>query len=227
MKTKTIPSMILVAANLIPLLAVAQVPNPFQSATDAYNKAKQQLQQVGQGQPPAPAQPQPAASAAPPAQPSAAPVATAGQNWWICRYKDMKDPNKPVAGSRMYYAVLPADAAFLNDHWKHFNAYVEQNNKITDPNSKGNGFCRRVSNDAAGRANSTATFLKQWRSENFEPIEVAYADTPAQNAAIDAKLAGQGAPSPPAAKPPSSNQNAEKCAAMVAQGQKPPPYCSY
>jgi hypothetical protein len=227
MKTKTIPSMTLVAANLIPLLAVAQVPNPFQSAKDAYNNAKQQLQRVGQGQPPTSAQPQAAAPAAAPAQPSAASVATAGQNWWICRYKDIKDPNKPVAGGRMYYVVLPADAAFPNDNWKHFNAYIEQNNKITDPNSKGNGFCRRVSNDAAGRANSTATFLKQWRSENFEPTEVAYADTPAQNAAIDTKLAGQVAPSPPAGKPPSSNQNAEKCAAMVAQGQKPPPYCSY
>jgi hypothetical protein len=232
MKTKSIPLMTLVAASLIPLLAAAQVPNPFQSARDAYNKAKQQL---GQGLQPAPGQsPQPTASAAPsavatsvasappPAQPSAALVAAPGQIWQICQYQDRKDPNKPAAGGRMYYASFPADAAFENDHWKHWNAYVEQNYKIMDPdNSVGRGFCRRSANDAP-----VPVFLKQWRAMNFEPVEVAYADTPAQNAAIDARLTGQSAPASPAAKPSSSNGHAQECAAMIAQGQKPPWYCS-
>lgn len=168
-----------------------------------------------------------APSASQPSPSSSAPVATAGQNWWICQYNDAKDPNKPAAGSRMYYAVLPADAAFQNDvGWKHFNAYVQQNYTITDPNSAGKGFCRRSSNDAAARANSRDMFLKQWRASNIEAIEVGYADTPAQNAAIDAKLASSGSAAPPASKPPSSNPNAAKCAALIAQGQKPPPYCS-
>lgn len=66
--------------------------------------------------------------------------------------------------------------------------------------------------------------------QNLEPIEVAYDATPAQNAAIDAKLASQGALAAPPANPPSSkpssNGHAKDCAAMIAQGQKPPPYCS-
>lgn len=235
MKTKTIPLKTLVAASLVPLLAAAQVPNPFQSAKDAYHKAQQQLQQLGQGRQPLPAQSSPStasaaaasvASAPPPAQPSAVPVAAPGQIWQICQYQDRKDPSNAAAGSRMYYAHFPADAAFENDHWKHWNAYVEQNYKIMDPDSSiGKGFCRRSVNDAP-----TPVFVRQWRSMNFEPIETAYADTPAQNAAIDAKLAGQGALASPAANPtspkPSSNGYAKECAAMIAQGQKPPPYCS-
>lgn len=231
MKTITIPLSTLVAASLIPLLAAAQVPNPLQSAKDAYNKAKQQLQQLGKGpaqssQPTASATPAAAAasvaSAPPPSPPSAAPAAAPGQIWQICQYRDMKDPTNAAAGGRMYYAHFPADPAFENDHWKHWNAYIEQNYKIMDPgNSIGHGFCRRSVNDAP-----TPVFVKQWRSMNFEPIEVAYADTPAQNAAIDAKLAGRGAPISPAATPPSSNGHAKDCAAMIAQGQKPPPYCS-
>jgi hypothetical protein len=236
MKAKTIPLRTLVAASLIPLLAAAQVPNPFQSARDAYNKAKQQLQQVGQplpaqsSQPTASAAPAaasaPVASAPPPARPSAAPVAAPGQIWQICQYRDMKDPTRAAAGGRMYYAHFPADAAFENDHWKHWNAYIEQNYKIMDPDSSiGRGFCRRSANDAP-----TPVFVKQWRSMNLEPVETPYADTPAQNAAIDAKLTGHSALASPAANPPSpapsSNGHAKECAAMIARGQKPPPYCS-
>lgn len=138
-------------------------------------------------------------------------VAAPGQHWWMCRYVDQKDPNKAAAGSRMYFSVLPSSAAFSNDHGKHFNAYVQQNYKITDPNSAGKGFCTRVSDDAAGRANSMDMFQKQWRSSNMEPIQVSYADTPAQDAAIDAKLASSGATAP-AASQPSSSANSKECA---------------
>jgi hypothetical protein len=157
-------------------------------------------------QPPAASGPSPEASAVAVAsqssQPSAAPVAAPGQDWWMCQYQDKKDATKPVLGSRMYFSVFPTGAAFVNDHWEHFNAYVQQNYKIMDPNSVNKGFCRRSSNDAAGRANTMDMFLKQWRSSNIEPIQVDFANTPAQDAAIDAKLASSGAAASPASQPP-------------------------
>jgi hypothetical protein len=124
-----------------------------------------------------------------PTQSSVAPVASAGQHWWMCQYQDKKDPGKPALGSLMYYAVLPSSDSFPNDHGKHFNAYVQQNYQIMDPNSAGKGFCRRTSDDGAARATSIEMFQKQWRSSNIEPIQVNFANTPAQDAAIDAKLA--------------------------------------
>lgn len=152
------------------------------------------LNQPPAANPAAPVAPEMAVTtASQPAPPSSPQVAAAGQTWWICRYQDQKDPYKPAAGSRMYYSVFPAGPDFINDHWKHFNAYVQQNYTIIDPGSIDKGFCRRVSNDAPARANSTDMFLKQWRSSNIEPIQVEFANTPAQDAAIDAKLA-RGAP---------------------------------
>jgi hypothetical protein len=124
-----------------------------------------------------------------PTQSSSAPVTSAGQHWWLCQYQDKKDPGKPALGSLMYYAVLPSSDSFLNDHGKHFNAYVQQNYKIMDPNSADKGFCRRTSDDDAARATSMEMFQKQWRSSNIEPIQVNFANTPAKDAAIDAKLA--------------------------------------
>lgn len=139
-------------------------------------------------------------------------AAAPGEHWWLCRYVDLKDPSKAVAGSRVYFAVLPSSAAFLNDHGKHFNAYVQQNYKINDPNSAGKGFCTRVSDDAAARANSMDMLQKQWRSSNMEPIQVTYADTPVQDAAIDAKLASQGAATSAASQQQPPNVNSKECA---------------
>jgi hypothetical protein len=96
----------------------------------------------------------------------------------------------------MYYAVLPASQSFQDDHGKHFNGYVQQNYKINDPNAADNGFCRRVSDDNAARASSMDMFQKQWRSSNIEPVQVNFANTPAQDAAIDAKLATGAQPQP-------------------------------
>ena len=79
-----------------------------------------------------------------------------------------------------------------------------------DPNSVDKGSCARISDDAAGRANSMDMFEKQWRSSNMEPVQVSYADTPAQDAAIDAKLASPGTATPAASQPPVVNS--KECA---------------
>ncbi len=144
---------------------------------------------------PAPA-PRLAAFAAPAASPAPAPAqaAAAGQHWWMCRYRDVKDPSKPALGSRMYYALLPSSASLPGGLNHHFNAYIQQNYKITDHNNAGNGYCQRYSDDAAARANSMDMIQKQWAS-NAPPVEVIHTnwgDTPAEDAAIDAKLAGAG-----------------------------------
>ena len=120
----------------------------------------------------APAPAAAAASAAPAMSAVSAPVATAGQHWWVCRYQDKKNPANAALGSVMYYAVLPADPAFPDDHFKKFNLYVQQNYKIMDPDTLDPGFCRRVSDDAAARANSMDMFVKQWKSSNIDPIPV-------------------------------------------------------
>jgi hypothetical protein len=167
-------------------------------------------------QPPAAAAAPMVASSAPASNTAPSAVAAPGQDWWLCQYQDKKDPYKPAAGSRMYFSVFPTGAAFLNDHWKHFNAYVQQNYTIMDPSSVDKGFCRRSSNDAATRANSMDMFLKQWRSSNIEPIQVDFANTPAQDAAIDAKL-GRGA------QPPSApTVNSKECAYHATCGPQAP-----
>lgn len=132
------------------------------------------------------------ASAMPVAQPmqaSTAPVAAPGQNWWMCQYRDLKDISKPALGNLRYWALLPSNAAVPNGLNAHFNGFVQQNYKINDPGKAG-GYCRRYSNDAAGREFSKNMLLKQWTSSNDEPIQVSWTDTPAQDAAIDARLAG-------------------------------------
>jgi hypothetical protein len=153
------------------------------------------------------------ASAAPASAPSSGPAgATApGQHWWMCRYSDLKDPSKPALGSFMYYALIPTsgDASKMNGH---FNGYVQQNYKVTNSESTGSGFCRRFPDDAAGRANSMDMMLKQWASSHFEAVNVKWTDTPAENAAIDAKLAA-GKPAPSAAL--ESGAGSKECAYHV------------
>jgi hypothetical protein len=150
------------------------------------------------------------ASAAPASAPSSGPAGAAapGQHWWMCRYSDLKDPSKPALGSFMYYALIPTsgDASKMNGH---FNGYVQQNYKVTNSESTGSGFCRRFSDDAATRANSMDMMLKQWASSHFEAVNVKWTDTPAENAAVDAKLAA-GKPAPSAAL--ESGAGSKECA---------------
>jgi hypothetical protein len=142
---------------------------------------------------PAPAPPSavaPSVAPAPqPAQPSAAPVAAPGQDWWMCQYKDVKDRLKPELGYIRYYALFPSSETLAGGpHGMdvHFNAYVPQNYKINDINKAG-GYCERISNDVAGREYSKNLLLQQWTSSNDQPVHVAWTDTPAENAAIEAK----------------------------------------
>lgn len=135
-------------------------------------------------------------------------AAAQGQHWWMCRYPDPKDPAKPALGSVMYYALVPVsgDGSALNAH---FNGYVQQNYKVTNNGNSGMGFCQRFSDDAATRANSMDMMLKQWASSNISAINVKWTDTPAEDAAIDAKLAAAKAtPSAAAA----SGANSKECA---------------
>jgi hypothetical protein len=74
----------------------------------------------------------------------------------------------------MYYALFPsgADSNGPNGLNTQFNAYVQQNYKVNVDVSGGKGFCVRISNDAAGRANSMDMFLKQWASSNIQSVRV-------------------------------------------------------
>jgi hypothetical protein len=157
-------------------------------------------------------------SSAPPAGSAAA--AAPGQDWWLCRYPDAKDPLKPGIKNLMYYAVLPSSAATASTRAKHFGAYVWQNYKVSgqvydNGTSAGNasGYCTRLSNDATTRANSMDMYLKQWASSSIEAIRVNWSDTPAEDAAIDAKLAGAASVAATAAATPTAaaNQNYVWC----------------
>jgi hypothetical protein len=194
MKTQIIAWTILVAVSVITLPAAAQVRSPFQGAKDALNKAKQQLQQgqpqeQPQAQQSAPAQSQPSGSSSQPAQ-------APGQHWWLCQYFDQKDPNKPMLGSRRYFSLLPSNAPLDTEHSKAFIEYVQQNYKLTDSarnpsgyyNGTAGGYCKRISDDAAARANSMDMLQKQWASSTpaIEAIQVNFAATPAQAAIVTA-----------------------------------------
>lgn len=148
------------------------------------------------GAPPPPSsQPMLASAASPPAPPANSVAAgTPGQNWWMCSFRDVKNPYKPALGSRMYYALVPSSNATAPARiGTHFTGYVRQNYKVTDnatAGAVGYGGCERFSNDPATRANSLDMLQKQWATSNIEGIPVAWSNTPAENAAIDAKLAG-------------------------------------
>jgi hypothetical protein len=175
------------------------------------------LSQPPVASPVSPGAPAVAAASAPsapqPMQTSATPVAAAGQHWWMCQYQDPKDPYKPALGSRMYYALFPSSADPIPMK-NHFNAYVQQHYKLrNDTGNAGIGFCKRVSDDTAGRTYSMDMFLKQWASSNIEPVKTPWSDTPAEDAAIDAKLAGAASVAATAAATPTAaaNQNYVWC----------------
>jgi hypothetical protein len=107
---------------------------------------------------------------------------------------------------------------------KHFVGYVQQNYKVLTANyftptgqynGKAGGYCKRSSDDAATRANGMDMMQKQWASSTppIEAIQVNFADTPAEDAAIDAKLAGAASASATAAATPTAaaNQNYVWC----------------
>jgi hypothetical protein len=110
--------------------------------------------------------------------------------------------------------------AYLTAMAKHFIGYIRQDYKVAvltgDPTGQSHFFCRRIQDDAASRANGTDMRLKQWASRTppVEAIQVNFTDTPAQDAAIDAKLAaGQRSPASPTAQPsPSNGSNSKECA---------------
>jgi hypothetical protein len=151
-------------------------------------------------------------------------AAAPGQHWWLCRYSDPKDRSKPALGSRMYYALIPSsgDNSKMNAH---FNGYVQQNYKVTNSESTGMGYCRRFSDDAASRANSMDMVQKQWAASNTEAVNIKWTDSPAEDAAIDAKLAA-GKPSQAAGQ--ESGATSKECAyhatctSPPAAGTKPP-----
>ena len=108
----------------------------------------------------------------------------------------------------MYYAVFASsDDDMSHGLTNHFNGYVQQNYKVTDNHNSGSGYCRRVSDAAAGRTYSMDLMRKQWTSSNIEPILVKWTDTPAEDSIIDAKLAGKASP-PPA---PSTAAGSKEC----------------
>ena len=123
-----------------------------------------------------------------------------GEHRWLCQYHDPKDLAKPALGSRVYYSVVMSSDASLNA--KPFIGYVQQHYKLTeipgDPtgeyNGTAGGYCRRISDLAAGRANSMDAMKKMWASSNMEAVEVSYGDAAAQPSASAA-----GAPAAPAA----------------------------
>jgi len=110
--------------------------------------------------------------------------------------------------------------AYLNSMAKHIIGYIRQEYKVPvligDPTGQSHFFCRRIQDDAASRANGTDMRLKQWASSRppVEAIQVNFTDTPAQDAAIDAKLAaGNGSPASPTAQPsPSDGSTSKECA---------------
>ena len=147
----------------------------------------------------------------------------------MCQYVDPKDLNNAAAGSHVYFSYFPTSdsalkalgevggMAYSNALEKHFIGYVRQNYKVTDlpgnPSAqytgRGGGRCNRVQDDAAARANGRDMFLKGARTNNMEPTQVEFADTAAQDAAIDARLS-----SSPAAPAPAPNPagNSKECA---------------
>jgi len=173
-------------------------------------------------------QPMGASSGPAPGPVSSPPVARAGQHWWLCRYVDPKDLNNAALGSSVYFSFFPAPdssaaslgqsggMAYRSAMVKHFIGYVRQNYKVTDlpGNPTGQytgqfgGYCTRVQDDAASRANGRESFLKGWRTSHMDPIEADFADTPAQDAAIDAKMGTGAQPQPQ----PAPSGNSKECA---------------
>lgn len=144
------------------------------------------------------------------------------QDWWMCSYQDVKDPYKPALGSRMYYTVFPADPASNGPNGlnAHFNKYIQQNYKVHTDVSGAKNFCIRVFNDAASRANSMDMFRRQWASSNIESIRVGWTNTPAEDAAIDAKSASAAAAAAVPTLP--ADQNYVFCHSAWAAGETMP-----
>jgi hypothetical protein len=137
---------------------------------------------------------------------SGPPVAAPGQHWWICRYVDPKDLNKPVLGKRLYFSVFPSIASSQDAGGnasamaKNFIAYVQQNQTIVTAltitpsgayNGTAGGYCGRVSDDTATRTNSLNMMQRQWASSkpSVEAIQVNFADTPARASAVTSATA--------------------------------------
>lgn len=176
MKTKNIPMVTAAIASLIPLAAVAQNTNPFQAAKDAYDKAKQELQQA-QSQATAPPQ-QPA-----PAQPTAAAPLSANAYYTLCRYQGQLDGH-PIA----YVTPIIHTDRGASDISTAFNKYMSATydiNKI----QYGSGYCRTVSNSPDQQAYTLSQIEKQWADSKTTVTHINWTGTPAEIEATNAHLA--------------------------------------
>ena len=118
---------------------------------------------------------------------------------------DRKDWNNAAAGSRIYFSTFPSSAPSPLDP-KPFVAYIKQNYQLTgianNPsglyNGSEGGYCTRVGDDAAARANSVDMFQKQWKASNMETIQVNYAGNGSAGGALGAAPASTAIPQQPA-----------------------------
>jgi hypothetical protein len=176
MKTKSIAMVTVAIASLIPLGAAAQFTDPFQTAKDAYNKTKQQLQQ-GQSQVQPPAQ-QPAAQQSTPAAPL-----SANAYYTLCRYQGQLD-----AHSIVYVTPIIHTDRGASDISTAFNQYMSATydiNKI----QYGSGYCRAVSNSPDQQAYTMSQLEKQWADSKTTVTHIDWTGTPAEIEATNARLA--------------------------------------
>lgn len=197
MKTKTIPSTTLiafVAASLIPPLAAAQIPNPFQAAKDAYNKAKQQVQSQVQTQLQQQAQHSTTAvtstaTSAPAATPASQPgAASVSQPYYtLCRYQGQQDGHPVV-----YVAPIIHTDHGASDISMDFNKFMKTNYDIAKI-QQGGGYCRTVSNSPDQQAYTMDQLDKQWAASKTVVTRLSWTDSPGEIAAANAKLSAAAA----------------------------------
>lgn len=188
MKTKSIPSTALiavVAASLIPPLAAAQIPNPFQAAKDAYNKAKQQVQtQVQQHAQHATTTVTSPATPASAATPVSTPVAASVSQpyYTLCRYQGQQD-GRPV----VFVAPIIHTDHGASDISMDFNKFMKANYDI-DKIQQGGGYCRTVSNSPDQQAYTMDQLDKQWAASKTVVTRLSWTDSPSEIAATNARL---------------------------------------
>lgn len=176
-----------VTAGLIPLLAAAQTPNPFQALKDAYNKAKQQAQQaatVGTSAPTSATTP--ASAATQTSMPAAAPV-SAQPYYTLCRYQGQQDGH-PV----IYVAPIIHTDHGASDISLDFNRFMKANYDI-DRIQQGGGYCRTVSNSPDQRAYTMSQLDKQWAASKTVVTRLTWTDSPSEIAATNTKLSAAAA----------------------------------
>jgi len=105
-----------------------------------------------------------------------------GLDSYFCRYYGQKD------GHPITYVTPIFQESTLGHLPDRFYTYMQTNYDLSKI-QYGMGSCKRISNDAAGQANTMDIWQKQWAASKTEVIHVAWTDTSADNAATDAKAA--------------------------------------